>query len=89
MPAKQLLTVTSIKLEKFKPSKLDRIYEFDGVILVKTKLGDIHSVELEWMQGLGNNYFFKICGSTSEEFNMYYHPEDITHYALINVDEEE
>lgn len=79
------LEYKNIKLVKIGPDFcLDTLYSneaYDEPFLIETKYGVMHTVQLAWFQGRGNNYRF-VIGDPFDEDAMYVTPASVEYIEV-------
>lgn len=79
------LEYKDIKLVKIGPEFcLDTLYSniaYDKPFLIETIYGEMHTVQLAWFQGRGNNYRF-VLGDSCDEMGMYVAPSAVAYIEV-------
>lgn len=63
---------------------LDTLYAdeaYDKPFLIETIYGEMHTVQLAWFQGRGNNYRF-VLGDPCDEMSMYVAPSAVAYIEV-------
>lgn len=79
------LEYKDIRLVKIGPDFcLDTLYAneaYDEPFVIETKYGVLHTVELAWFQGRGNNYRF-VIGDKFDDNAMYVSPDAVAYIEV-------